>query len=84
MSTRRIQGIVKEGLNAIGLTDHAYSPHSLRHTTAVQLLKHKVSLYDIQMVMRHRDPKITERYLLSTQKEERIHNAAEAILDNVF
>ena len=39
LTTRTISKICKEGLKAIGLDAHEYTAHSLRHTTAVMLLK---------------------------------------------
>lgn len=84
MSTRLIQLIVKKGLREIGLDSHEYSAHSLRHTTACQLIKSGASLIDVQRVLRHSSPEITMIYLKSIEREERLKNATENLLDNAF
>ena len=38
LTTRSISYIAKEGLKAIGLNERAFTAHSLRHTTAVNIL----------------------------------------------
>lgn len=84
MSPRSIQMICKKNLNAIGLTGHGYSAHSLRHTTAVQILKNGGDIRDAQRVLRHSSPVTTEIYLQSIEDDERIDKAAEPLLDGLF
>lgn len=84
LSTRRIQSICKEGLRAIGLDDHAYSAHSLRHTCAVQILKSGGNMYDVKYLLRHRNPATSELYVKSIEEELRLEKAPERYLDNVF
>ena len=84
MSTRLIQMIVKDGLRAIGLDDHAYSTHSLRHTTGTQLLRQGASILDVQRTLRHSSVNTTMVYIASIQEEEHLRNAPEKLLDNSF
>ena len=84
MSTRRIQAICKEGLRAIGLDDHAYSAHSLRHTCAVQILKSGGNIYDVKYLLRHQNPATSELYVKSIEEELRLERAPEKYLDNIY
>lgn len=84
MSTRLIQMIVKNGLRSIGLDDHAYSAHSLRHTTATALLRHGASIMDVQRALRHESIETSMIYISSIQEEEHLRNAPEAMLDGAF
>lgn len=84
MSTRRIQSICKEAMRAIGLDDHAYSAHSLRHTCAVMLIQAGASAYDVQKYLRHSSVNTTEIYLESIEEELRLGRSPEKLLDNVF
>ena len=56
LTTRTISGICKEGLKAIGLDGKEFTAHSLRHTTAVAILKHGGQITDVQSVLRHTSP----------------------------
>ena len=82
LSERRIQEIVKEAIRSIGIDDHAYSAHSLRHTCAVILLESGVDPYDVQKFMRHRSIDTTEIYLESIEEERRLGREAEKRIDN--
>lgn len=84
MSTRLIQMIVKKGLRAIGLDDHAYSTHSLRHTTGTQLIKNGASILDVQRTLRHASVNTSMIYIASIQEEEHLRNAPEDLLDKSF
>ena len=84
MSTRLIQMIVKKGLRAIGLDDHAYSTHSLRHTTGTQLIRSGASILDVQRTLRHSSVNTSMIYIASIQEEEHLRNAPEALLDTAF
>ena len=83
LSTRTISKICKEGLVAIGLDAHEYTAHSLRHTTAVMLLKHG-SLADVQSVLRHASPATSQIYTKSVEEELRLANPSEMKLDGIF
>ena len=41
--------------------DHV-TPHQLRHTFATLMLDHGVPLNDVQYLLGHKDPKMTQRY----------------------
>lgn len=84
LSTRRIQALCKEGLRAVGLDDHAYSAHSLRHTCAVQILKAGGTMYDVKYLLRHKNPATSELYVKSIEEELRLEKAPERYLDNVY
>ena len=83
LTTRTISKICKEGLCAIGLDAHEYTAHSLRHTTAVMLLKHG-TLSDVQSVLRHASPVTSQIYTKSIEEELRLANPLEMKLDGIF
>jgi integrase/recombinase XerC/integrase/recombinase XerD len=83
LTTRAISKICKEGLCAIGLDAHEYTAHSLRHTTAVMLLKNG-SLADVQSVLRHASPATSQIYTKSIEEELRLANPSEMKLDGIF
>ena len=56
LTTRSISYIVKQGLKSIGLHDNCYTAHSLRHTTAVSILRAGGSLEKVQFTLRHINP----------------------------
>lgn len=84
LTTRTISGICKAGLKAIGLDSREFSAHSLRHTTAVALLKSGGQITDAQAVLRHTSPTTTQIYTESIKEELRLKNAPEALIDNIF
>lgn len=84
LSTRTISYIAKEGLKAIGLNDKAYTAHSLRHTTAVNILRGGGSLEMAQMTLRHSNPATTQIYTATLNEERRLQNSGEALLDNLY
>lgn len=84
MSPRGVQYVCKNALRAIGLDSHEYSAHSLRHSTAVMLLKNGADWKDVQRVLRHSSPTTTQIYTASIEEELRLQRCAEAILDDAF
>lgn len=84
LTTRTISGICKDGLRAIGLDGKEFTAHSLRHTTAVAILKHGGQITDVQSVLRHSSPVTSQIYTESVKEEMRLLNAPEAMLDNAF
>ena len=84
MSTRLIQMIVKKGLRAIGLDDHAYSAHSLRHTTGTQMIKNGATILDVQRTLRHSSVNTSMIYISSIEEEEHLRHAPESCLDHSF
>ena len=83
LTTRTISKICKEGFRAIGIDGKEYTAHSLRHTTAVMLLKNG-SLADVQSVLRHASPATSQIYTKSIEEELRLANPSEMKLDTAF
>ena len=83
LTTRTISKICKEGFRAIGIDGKEYTAHSLRHTTAVMLLKHG-TLSDVQSVLRHASPATSQIYTKSIEEELRLQNPSEMKLDTAF
>lgn len=84
LSTREIQHVCKESLKAIGLDGHEYSAHSLRHTTAVSILKKGGDWKDVQRVLRHISPSTSQIYTATIEDEIRLERNPEALLDDAF
>ena len=84
MSTRAVQYVCKNAIRAIGLDSPEYSPHSLRHSTAVMMLKNGAEWKDVQRVLRHSSPVTTQIYTASIEEELRLIRCPEAILDEAF
>ena len=84
LTTRTISMICKEGLQAIGLDGKEFTAHSLRHTTAVTILKNGGDLTQAQNVLRHTSPTTTQIYVESIKEELRLQNAPEALIDAAF
>ena len=84
LTTRTISHICKEGMKAIGLDGKEFTAHSLRHTTAVSMIKMGAALPDVQGVLRHSSPVTTQIYLESAKEEMRLQKAPELMLDNAF
>lgn len=85
LTTRAVSSLVKESLRAIGLDDRAYSAHSLRHTAAVSILRASNWNIEItQRTLRHTNPATTQIYTETAKEEERLSNAGERLLDNIF
>lgn len=83
LTTRTISKICKVGFRAIGIDGKEYTAHSLRHTTAVMLLKNG-SLADVQSVLRHSSPATSQIYTKSIEEELRLANPSEMKLDGIF
>jgi integrase/recombinase XerC/integrase/recombinase XerD len=84
LTTRTISYIAKEGLKAIGLDGRDFTAHSLRHTTAVNILRAGGSMEDAQGVLRHANPATTQIYTATIKEEQRIKNAPEELLDKLY
>lgn len=84
LSTRTISYIAKEGLKAIGLDEHRFTAHSLRHTTAVNILRGGGSLEQAQMTLRHTNPATTQIYTATLNEERRLQNSGEALIDALY
>ena len=84
LTTRTISQMCKEGLQAIGMDGKEFTAHSLRHTTAVAILKHGGTITDVQSVLRHSSPVTSQIYTESVKEEMRLQNAPEMIVDAAF
>ena len=84
LSTRTISYIAKEGLKAIGLDERSFTAHSLRHTTAVNILRAGGSLETAQYTLRHSNPSTTQIYTATLLEERRLKNSGEALLDTLY
>jgi len=84
LSTRTISYIAKEGLKAIGLNEKAFTAHSLRHTTAVNILRAGGSLETAQFTLRHSNPATTQIYIATLTEERRLQNSGEALIDSLY
>lgn len=84
LTTRSISYIAKEGLKAIGLDERAFTAHSLRHTTAVNILRAGGSLETAQFTLRHSNPATTQIYTATLNEERRLQNSGEALIDTLY
>lgn len=84
LSTRTISYIAKEGLKAIGLNEKYFTAHSLRHTTAVNILRAGGSLETAQFTLRHTNPATTQIYTATLTEERRLQNSGEALIDSLY
>ena len=84
LKTRTISYIAKEGLKAIGLDTKSFTAHSLRHTTAVNILRAGGSLEMAQFTLRHSNPATTQIYTATLNEERRLQNSGEALIDSLY
>jgi integrase/recombinase XerC/integrase/recombinase XerD len=84
LTTRTISKICKQGLVAIGMDGKEFTAHSLRHTTAVTILKHGGNIENVQSVLRHTSPVTSQIYTESIKNELRLRDAPELLIDNAF
>ena len=84
LATRSISYIAKEGLKAIGLDEKAFTAHSLRHTTAVNILRAGGSLETAQFTLRHSNPATTQIYTATLNEERRLQHSGEALIDSMY
>jgi integrase/recombinase XerC/integrase/recombinase XerD len=84
LTTRSISYIAKEGLKAIGLDARSFTAHSLRHTTAVNILRAGGSLETAQFTLRHSNPATTQIYTATLNEERRLGNSGEALIDSLY
>lgn len=84
LTTRSISYIAKEGLKGIGLDERSYTAHSLRHTTAVNILRAGGSMEQVQDTLRHSNINTSHIYTATIKEERRLENSGEALIDNLF
>ncbi len=84
ISAQGLGQIITGYLKKAGVHSRMITPHSLRHTAAVQALKAGVAVIDLQAMLGHRSIKTTEIYLKSVEDERRLDNPAGKVLDDIF
>lgn len=84
LTTRTISRLCKDGLKSVGLDGREFTAHSLRHTTAVSILKHGGDIAAAQAVLRHTSPATTQIYTESIKEEMRLQTAPEQLIDSAF
>lgn len=84
LTTRTISGLCKGGLQAIGLDGREYTAHSLRHTTAVAILNHEGTMFDVQAVLRHTSPQTSQIYTESIKQQKRLQDSPESKINDAF
>jgi integrase/recombinase XerC/integrase/recombinase XerD len=84
LSTRTISYIAKEGLKGIGLNEKAFTAHSLRHSTAVNILRAGGTLEQAQFTLRHANLSTTQIYTKTLDEDRRLQNSGEVLIDSLF
>jgi len=84
LSTRTISKTAKESLIAIGLNERSFTAHSLRHTTAVNILRAGGSLELAQMTLRHSNPATTQIYTATLNEERRLKHSGEDLIETLY
>lgn len=84
LTTRTISWIAKTGLKRIGLDERVYTAHSLRHTTAVSILRAGGSMEQVQWTLRHANINTSQIYTATLDEERRLKASGEALLSGFF
>jgi len=84
LTTRTVSAIAKNSLRSVGLDSREYTAHSLRHTTAVTIMRAGGSIEDAQHVLRHSSPATTQIYTATIKEELRLRNSTESLLDRAY
>jgi integrase/recombinase XerC/integrase/recombinase XerD len=84
LTTRMISSIAKDSLRAIMLDDRAFTAHSLRHTTGVNILRAGGSLEDVQLTLRHTNPATTRIYTHTLDEQRRLERSGESLIDSLY
>lgn len=84
LTTRAVSAIAKVGLKSVGLNNRVFTAHSLRHTTAVNILRAGGSLEQVQYTLRHANPATTQIYTATLRDEQRLANGGELMLDALY
>lgn len=74
LSPRALREIIRNILDAAGVTSRSKSAHSFRHSAITSAIRNGASLLEAQAMARHSDPATTQIYFHQLQ---RIENAAE-------
>ncbi len=84
LTTRAVSAIAKRGLCSVGLDNHVFTAHSLRHTAAVNMLRGGATLEQVQYTLRHTNPATTQIYTATIREEQRLNNGGEVLLDKLY
>ena len=84
LTTRAVSEIAKKGLVSVGLNNRVYTAHSLRHTTAVNILRAGGTLEQVQYTLRHSNPATTQIYTATLREEQRLNDGGELMLDRLY
>ena len=84
LTTRSISRIIKNNLIKIGLNDKCFTAHSLRHTTACNILRLDGTFEQVQQTLRHSDISTTQIYTATLNEERRLANSGEALLEKML
>lgn len=84
LTTRSISRIAKGGLKNIGLNEHYYTAHSLRHTAGTNILMSGGTIEQAQFMLRHANPATTEIYTSTVRDIRRLENGGEDILNRIY
>lgn len=84
LTAKGISKIVTGYMKNAGVYSQQKTAHSLRHTAAVQAIKNKVPIKEVQLMLGHRRVETTELYLKSADDELRLDNPAVRALDDAF
>lgn len=84
MTTRAVSAIAKRGLRGVGLNNRVFTAHSLRHTTAVNILRAGGTLEQVQYTLRHANPATTQIYTATLREEQRLAHGGELMLDALY
>lgn len=84
LTTRTVRGIAKARLRAIDLDSKAFTAHSLRHTTAVTIMRRGGDIEHAQHVLRHSSPATTQIYTATIKEEQRLTRNTEGLIDDAY
>ena len=84
LTTRTVSAIAKRGLQSVGLDNHVFTAHSLRHTAAVNILRAGGTLEQVQYTLRHSNPATTQIYTATLREEQRLQAGGEMLLDSLY
>lgn len=75
LTTRYVSGMIKAGLRSIGLDNHEYTAHSLRHTVGTTIYELTHDLNQVQLALRHRNPATSQIYARKAMKTAAIKHS---------
>lgn len=84
LTGRSIGGIVNKYLHALGIKSKTITPHSLRHSAAINALKLGMSIYEVMTMLGHTSLKTTQIYLKAIEAETAKNNAAVLALGDEY